>query len=373
MNQHPVPQNVSSYQFRLVGDMTLKQFGLLASGAIVGFIIYQLPIHPLLRWPLIFISAFSGFALAFIPIEDRPLDRWLAAFIHSIYSPTWYFWKKTPLIPAYFLFRPAPLPPASPQTAKDLTQLQSFLTTLPNSTPIAAIDTHESTLLDKISQLFSTIHPPSLSITPLTDILPPPPKLPPVRVRELGLRQPARKRLSVAMAGGPARGEIRIVNSSPKASATGDHPEPEQPLVEFKPLLFTKKDLANLPIPSVTSAPQDQSLARRSLGVGGARRLPFPTPPEYPNLIVGMVVDKYDRLIDTAIIEIRDANRHPVRAVKTNKLGQFSIASPLPNGRYQLQAEKDGYQFGILTLELTGTIVDPVELRALNEGPTPFK
>lgn len=361
MNQHPVPQNVSSYQFRLVGDMTLKQFGLLASGAIVGFIIYQLPIHPLLRWPLIFISAFSGFALAFIPIEDRPLDRWLAAFIHSIYSPTWYFWKKTPLIPAYFLFRPAPLPPSPPETAKDLTQLHSFLTTLPASAPASTIDTHELTLLDKISQLFSTIRPPSLSITPLTDILLPPPKLPPVRVRELGLRQ-------------PARGEIRVTTPAP-SHTTLRSTEPsvtEPPLIEFKPLSFTKKDLADLPVPSVTSAPQDQTLARQGYAVaGGTRRLPFPTPPEYPNLIVGMVVDKYDRLIDTAIIEIRDTNRHPVRAVKTNKLGQFSIASPLPNGRYQLQAEKDGYQFGILTLELTGTIVDPVELRALNEGPTP--
>jgi hypothetical protein len=101
------------------------------------------------------------------------------------------------------------------------------------------------------------------------------------------------------------------------------------------------------------------------------RKLPFPTPPEYPNLIVGMVVDKYDRLIDAVIIEITDANRHPVRAVKTNKLGQFFTASSLPNGHYQIQAEKDGYQFGTLSLELTGKIVDPVELRALNEGPVP--
>ena len=91
MNQHPVPQNVSSYQFRLVGDMTLKQFGLLAGGVVAGFIIYQLPIHGLIKWPFIFISVLFGFALAFIPIEDRPLDRWLAAFLTSIYSPTWFF------------------------------------------------------------------------------------------------------------------------------------------------------------------------------------------------------------------------------------------------------------------------------------------
>src|SRR3989344_1791622 len=101
MQQHPVPQNVTSYQFRLVGDMTLKQFGLLASGVVVGFIIYQLPVHPLLKWPFILVSAFSGFALAFLPIEDRPLERWLAAFLKSAYSPTKFYWAKTPQLPEY--------------------------------------------------------------------------------------------------------------------------------------------------------------------------------------------------------------------------------------------------------------------------------
>ncbi|KKR52786.1 MAG: hypothetical protein UT88_C0021G0001, partial [Candidatus Woesebacteria bacterium GW2011_GWD2_40_19] len=38
MEQHPIPQNISSYQFRLVGDMTLKQFFQLAGGFLVGLI-----------------------------------------------------------------------------------------------------------------------------------------------------------------------------------------------------------------------------------------------------------------------------------------------------------------------------------------------
>ena len=31
---HPIPQQISSYQFRLVGDMTLKQFFQLARGGL---------------------------------------------------------------------------------------------------------------------------------------------------------------------------------------------------------------------------------------------------------------------------------------------------------------------------------------------------
>ena len=36
METHPVPQNISSYEFRLVGDMTLKQFLYLAGGILLG-------------------------------------------------------------------------------------------------------------------------------------------------------------------------------------------------------------------------------------------------------------------------------------------------------------------------------------------------
>ncbi|MBI4035092.1 MAG: carboxypeptidase regulatory-like domain-containing protein, partial [Candidatus Chisholmbacteria bacterium] len=162
----------------------------------------------------------------------------------------------------------------------------------------------------------------------------------------------------------PLKGEIRVSASPPPALAKSD--SPPEPIVEFKPLLFTKQDLANLPSLSPTAPGPTQKATTNP-------RLPFPVPPETPNIIVGMVVDKYDRLIDSAIIEIRDQNRHPVRAVKTNKIGQFFTATPLPNGRYEIVPEKDGFDFAIISLDLNGTIVDPLEIRALNEGPTPFK
>ena len=43
MQQHPVPQNVTQYQFRLVGDMTLKQFLELAGGMLLAYLIYAPP------------------------------------------------------------------------------------------------------------------------------------------------------------------------------------------------------------------------------------------------------------------------------------------------------------------------------------------
>src|SRR3989344_8952348 len=100
--QHPVPQQISSYQFRLVGDMTLKQFFQLAAGAVVGLIIYSLPLPGFFKWPLIAVVVIGGAAFAFLPIQDRPLEQWLVAFFRSIYAPTIFVWKKSAGPDSYF-------------------------------------------------------------------------------------------------------------------------------------------------------------------------------------------------------------------------------------------------------------------------------
>lgn len=95
MEQHPVPQNVTSFQFRLVGDMTIKQFGYLAGGAILGYISFKLPLPFFFTWPMAALFALGGFGFAFIPIEERPMDVWFFSFIKSVYSPTQFLWQKT--------------------------------------------------------------------------------------------------------------------------------------------------------------------------------------------------------------------------------------------------------------------------------------
>src|SRR3989344_2028881 len=90
MEQHPVPQHISSYEFKLVGDMTLKQFFQLAGGVVISLIIYASPTTPVIKWPLVLFFAGIGAALAFLPIQERPLSVWLLAFIRAVYSPTQY-------------------------------------------------------------------------------------------------------------------------------------------------------------------------------------------------------------------------------------------------------------------------------------------
>jgi len=102
IEQHPIPQDVAGYKFRLIGDMTLKQFIWLAGGIILGLFIYQLPLPFFFKYPLAAIAVGLGAGIAFVPIEGRAMDKWLIAFIKSIYSPTQYVWSKQSEDPEYF-------------------------------------------------------------------------------------------------------------------------------------------------------------------------------------------------------------------------------------------------------------------------------
>ncbi|KKS33170.1 MAG: hypothetical protein UU93_C0001G0001, partial [Candidatus Amesbacteria bacterium GW2011_GWA2_42_12] len=87
--------------------------------------------------------------------------------------------------------------------------------------------------------------------------------------------------------------------------------------------------------------------------------------PETPNIISGVVVNSQNASVESAIIEITDmATGIPVRALRTNKLGQFRIATPVGNGKYQMTTEKDGLNFETLSFEADGKIINPIQIIA---------
>lgn len=144
MEQHPVPQNIASYEFRLVGDMTLKQFIELAAGLVVALIFYASSLIWFLKWPLVFISAILGVGLAFFPIEERPLETWIMSFLKTIYSPTQYLWKKTAKMPDFLEQRPPVQaePVKEMVTPQDKVKLTEYISTLPEKK--SAIDKRRS-------------------------------------------------------------------------------------------------------------------------------------------------------------------------------------------------------------------------------------
>lgn len=314
VQQHPVPQHIASYEFRLVGDMTLRQFGYLAVGTVIALIFYGTPLPDIIKWPLILLSGFSGFAFAFMPIEGRPLTTWIIAFIKAVFSPTQFIWQKRLEEPE--IFAPIAHLPVLAKTAiipTDKSQLMEYLKTLPGENPL---DKQEQVFLQNISTLFKSGAP---AISPL------PPKIP--------LQKP--------------RLEIPTIKVAPQPSIKVT-PPPQKPPIRKTIILPQRPGRPRKPTVAPKINPQ----------------LLIPSLPTRPNILTGMVLNQKGEIIEGAILEIRNSKGIPVRALKTNLLGQFTIATPLENDIYEIEIEKEGFSFDIIKIEAKGEIIKPLEIRA---------
>lgn len=102
MEQHPIPRQITTFEFKLIGFLTIKQFIYLVISIPIGVLVfYTFPV-PILNFFLGLVVALVGVAFAFVPINDRPMEVWVRNLIKRLSSPTQYFFKKhNPAI--YFL------------------------------------------------------------------------------------------------------------------------------------------------------------------------------------------------------------------------------------------------------------------------------
>ncbi|MCH7641436.1 hypothetical protein IID22_04540 [Patescibacteria group bacterium] len=336
--QHRIPQQISAFQFHLVGDMTLKQFLQLAGGALIALVIYASGLPTAIKWPLILFSFGFGAALAFLPLEDRPLGKWLISFFKSIYSPTVFVWQKAAKVPQYF----------SPETEAEKKELPTPPTTATTPSTQATqvipeekrLEEQESSFLSKIAHLANTVQP-SPAQTVAYGVRPvitqkPAGQQPPRRKEKHDVVVPSKGRIKVERKDeGPAKESVQEEVTDVAAGETG----PVAPV-------FGKGTLA---------------------GGVQARFSPEaspPMPPTKPNTVVGQVVDSDGKIVEGAILEIKDHEGRPVRALKTNKLGHFIIVTSLANGKYEMTTEKEGLSFEPVTFEAKGEILPPIAIWA---------
>ncbi len=101
--QHAVPQNIMDVEFKLIGDLTMRQFAYLLMAGIGAYLSYIIFIG-LFRFPLVFLIAASGLGFAFLPVQERGLDEWVVNFFKAIFLPTERIWKKQPQLPSAFMY-----------------------------------------------------------------------------------------------------------------------------------------------------------------------------------------------------------------------------------------------------------------------------
>jgi hypothetical protein len=394
MREHALPQDVTGYRFHIIGNMTLKQFAEVAAGCVVGFIIYSTNLPYLIKWPLIFFAGGFGALLAFVPFEERPLDQWFVAFIQALYRPTQFFWKRDSKIPEPFLYEPhkittsvfaeVDLSPARRQRVKEYLhsinaeetnesdadmQAETQVLSLFESTK--AVNTHLP-LPDRVKASKS----PTPSATPSLE----PEALLPSAEIQFQQRTVMPDTIQTAFTATVLQDTPTHQKAEPKTDSVPNVVGSSSPIVvpELQNISVTPTYTNGVAL-SADTIPEntpltDSYLAATPQGTTDTlittqavvqnSSLPFPDAPTEPNKVVGMAIDPNNTPLQNVIIEVLTENNMPARAVKTNMLGQFFITTPLANGRYVVQAEKEGYQFPAQELILDGNIVTPIEVRS---------
>lgn len=315
MDSHPIPQNVTSFQFHLIGDMTLKQFIYLAMGAGSAYLVFVFlsPTYPLVAWPLIITSTLLGISFAFLPIASRPLDLWVIAFLRAVYSPTKRVWQKNGRD-----YKSEPLFKG---------RMMSFFPPPSQPTPPPDLPTKDE--LDKTVEL---------------------------------ARQAQNLQFKIIQ----SQRALNQVKSQPQAADINKVITDLNILVSQASVVRQQLDAVTNPesiqeAPKVVAAVPPTHLKERvKIIIPQKIKQTQVALTTFPNVINGVIKDKGGTYLEGVVAVIYDKEGLPVRALKTNKLGQFSGSTPLPNGTYTLELEKDNFSFDVLQIELNGEVLPPL-------------
>ncbi len=390
MEQHPVPRNISGFQFHLIGDMTIRQFGYLAAGCLTGYFIFKAaPFSAIVNIPLALLAGFIGFAFAFLPIQERPLDKWILAFIKSIMSPTQYLWNKNNAPPDILTrsvaFSIQVVQPASQaQSHKETNEkLKAYLATLPISVH-ETINAAEKRYIDKTLALFQTSSV-ATSLPSLSNTQPiPAPASTPKVSPTINNTQPKQKEQS---AESPKEEKVPSVLTQTEilpgiqTEQTPDHTILKTQLSRLaaekqaleKQLQQLQQQLTTINTPKIikptVSGERKEPTIKVVTPKSAVDEVGMLNYQQAPNLIGGVIKDPQKKLLPNIILTIKDKNGLPVRALKTNKLGQFTTATPLPNGTYLLEVEDPlkRYIFDVAQISLSGKVFLPIEIIAKGE------
>ncbi len=405
MDQHPIPQNVTGFQFKLIGAMTVKQFGYVAVGVIAAFIVYSLPIKGavglFLRLTLIPLFGASGVIIAFLPIDGRPVDVMAGNFLKALFSPNQYIYRKNAnrfsfssitrqkTIPAHDKKTTGTTPQQQMINDRGLA-LQKILITSATKSIHNPQDAREAAFLKSLSS--TAIPAGTQSSTPAPLIAPSPPLLPkpnaPITQPGIIPAQPAVAPQILQQKEDALKKQLEFA----KKDESTQHDPKELPAIHQKTLELEKQvqqihaqkqileeEIIKLksqlltqqtPTPVITQVakPVEKELPK---AVGHVRSVPKELNKKMgllvsdtPNVVSGMVKDARGNVLPNILVEIKDKENNPVRAFKTNSLGNFASATPLSAGTYSITLEdpKKLHTFDEIKITANGQIMLPIEI-----------
>ncbi len=158
--QHAVPQNIMQVEFKVIGELTMRQFAYLVLGAVFAFATYASGLPKFIAIPLALCVAGLALAVAFLPIQDRSMDVWVVNFFLAVYTPTQRIWRKEAEPPSYFLYQNArqlknEMLAVAPTASRR--KLEQYLERQGNEHPLDPIEQREAEYIKKVRDSFENI------------------------------------------------------------------------------------------------------------------------------------------------------------------------------------------------------------------------
>lgn len=319
MDNHPIPQDVTHFQFKLVGELTIKQFGYIAAGGVLAWIVFSLPIIFIIKLIFAIIFAGSGLILAFVPFEGRPADLMLSYFFRALFQPNQYLFQKT----------------GSPPTSSDQ--------------PSQLTQTYEPQAITNLPAISQSVSAQQTAPAPAP--------------------QPARQIPNVPA---PNPGVTTPPIPLPPLEAKQHQDVPVTPLNQTPAQPPVMQTVTPVPSPVLPPTPPDQTTATPPVVKQPIAQQPAANTmvaSEFPNIIMGIIKDSRGNVLPNILIEVKDTSDNPVRAFKTNALGQFASATPLLNGTYTISFEdsKNIHKFQNISVEAKGEIMQPIQVISVDQ------
>jgi len=384
---HPIPQDVTGFQFKLIGNMTVKQFAYLAAGSLFGVMFFYSPLFIILKFLLIAIFAGFGAALAFLPIEGRPMDLMVSNFFKDLFSPTQYMYQKMGGQLAISAINMHPHKDSQKEKHlkdRDKThherdvKLNEFLSHVARKGR-DKLDEREDILLAGIfdpssrPSLLSALSDTSFSGHSLSEeeamrvkMISSPDEMEHVLDREA---RAIKEELEQAI---QREQEQKIAHHvEPKAHEhVGDLEKQLQDIMaqklQLEHELLKLKESPRVPA-GHTTAPAENLMSSESVRIVPSEKassIGLPSLPDVPNVVIGIIRDPRGNVLSNILVEIKDSDGNPVRAFKTNGLGHFASATQMASGTYTIEFEdpKGKQQFEKVQIEVKGEIMLPIEI-----------
>jgi len=418
--QHAIPQNIMDVEFKLIGELTMRQFVYVLVFAIAAYMA-KLSVPQPFTWFFVIGLGLVGLGLAFVPYEDRGLDEWVVNFLKAINMPTERIWKKKGKIPAGLAYEQSlhfvqqELITLAPTASRR--KLEEYLDQRGQAKEKDPLDIPEEMYITMVREAFKTeesVEPQSAQPPPATqekltksteemrekgDTIK---EAEPTQTlnttseeqnegaKEKEVEKSTREATEVArqtkinrivearikkskikpLDEGRSRGVLllrpltqhsgrKFVNLTPNQGKIV-LPIRGEKVIQIAIEGDSTIEEKNKKMRELLSRTQSEKEMEKKLSV---RQIPSMV--KKPNTVSGVIKNRRGEHIQGVILVIKNEKGEPIRALKTDKVGRFLVSTPLANGKYELEVDgtkQTNLAFDIIPLEIKGALLPSFEI-----------